>query len=65
MHFEVAVDGPLPEPVEVGAYYVVAEALTNATKYARASEVTVRAELNASLYLSIRDDGIGGADSRI
>jgi signal transduction histidine kinase len=44
---------------------VVAEALTNAAKYAQASEVNVRAEANgASLYLSIRDDGIGGADAR-
>ena len=29
--------GRLPEPVEVAAYYVVSEALTNATRHARAS----------------------------
>jgi len=43
---------------------VVAEALTNAAKHAHASQVTVHAETNlARLDLSIRDDGIGGADS--
>ena len=45
-------------------YYVVAEALTNAAKHARASEVEVRVEADdANLHLSIRDDGIGGADT--
>jgi signal transduction histidine kinase len=60
----VAIDRRLPESVEVAAYYVVAEALTNAAKYARASEVQVSAEADGpNLRLSIRDDGIGGADS--
>lgn len=64
VNLEVAV-ARLPEPVEVAAYYAVAEALTNAAKYARASEIVVRAEApGADLYLSIRDDGIGGADTR-
>jgi signal transduction histidine kinase len=55
----------LPDAVEVAAYYLVAEALTNAAKYAKASEVKVRAETSgADLCLSIRDDGIGGADVR-
>jgi signal transduction histidine kinase len=51
------------DPIEVAAYYVVSEALTNATKHARAScaHVTV-SERAALLHLSIRDDGIGGAD---
>ena len=31
--------GRLPQPVEVAAYYVVSEALTNATRHARASVV--------------------------
>ena len=54
----------LPESAEVAAYYVVAEALTNAAKHAHASEVNVSVEAdNANLRLSIRDDGIGGADS--
>jgi signal transduction histidine kinase len=61
---DIAVDGRLPEPVEVAAYYVVAESLTNAAKHARASEVTVRAGVEADvLSLSVSDDGVGGADS--
>src|SRR6478609_7191683 len=60
----LAVDRRLPESAEVAAYYVVAEALTNAAKHARASQVTVRAEAgDANLHLAIRDDGVGGADS--
>jgi signal transduction histidine kinase len=54
----------LPDSVEVGAYYVVSEALTNAAKHARASVVNVGIETEgANLLLSIRDDGIGGADA--
>ena len=40
---ELDVDGRLPESMEVAAYYVIAEALTNTAKYAEASEVSVRA----------------------
>jgi signal transduction histidine kinase len=55
----------LPETIEVGAYYVVAEALTNAAKHARASEVKVGTECDgANLSLVIADDGTGGADPR-
>jgi signal transduction histidine kinase len=53
----------LAEPVEVAAYYVVSEALTNAAKHAHASVVQVEVETqDATLQLAIRDDGIGGAD---
>jgi signal transduction histidine kinase len=53
----------LPEPIEVAAYYVVSEALTNATKHAYASVVRVTVEeRDEILHLSIRDDGAGGAD---
>jgi signal transduction histidine kinase len=53
----------LPEHVEVAAYYVASEALTNAAKYAHASVVTiVLAEQDAILTLAIRDDGVGGVD---
>ncbi|UWP80196.1 AAA family ATPase [Dactylosporangium fulvum] len=58
----------LPEQVEVSAYYVVAEALTNAAKHAHASAVTVTVEADtadtagAVLRLAVRDDGVGGAD---
>jgi signal transduction histidine kinase len=52
----------LPDSVEVAAYYVVAEALTNAAKHARASVVEVCAQVEApNLRLTIRDDGVGGA----
>jgi signal transduction histidine kinase len=59
---DLAIDRRLPDSVEVGAYYVVvAEGLTNAAKHARASQVEVCARSgDDDLYLSIRDDGIGG-----
>jgi signal transduction histidine kinase len=51
------------DPIEVAAYYVVSEALTNITRHARASLAHVTVEQrDAHLHLSIRDDGIGGAD---
>jgi signal transduction histidine kinase len=53
----------LPERIEVAAYYIVSEALTNAVKHARASVVHVDIKAhNHFVRLSIRDDGIGGAD---
>ena len=56
------VEGRLPEPVEVAAYYVVSEALANAAKHARASVVEVEArERHGLLHLMVRDDGVGGA----
>jgi signal transduction histidine kinase len=52
-----------PEPVEIAAYYVASEALANAMKHAQASYVEISlATRQSSLLLSIRDDGIGGAD---
>lgn len=61
---DVDIDRRLPEPAEVAAYYVVAEALTNVDKHAQASEVTVAAHVDdTNLYLSIGDDGVGGADA--
>jgi signal transduction histidine kinase len=53
----------LPEQVEVAAYYVVSEALTNAAKHAHASVVHVELDTHeAILQFAIRDDGVGGAD---
>ncbi len=61
---DLAIDQRLPDSVEVGAYYVVSEALTNAAKHSRASEVAVCGQTkDYMLSLSIRDNGIGGADS--
>jgi signal transduction histidine kinase len=57
------VSGRLPEAVEVAAYYVVSEALTNTAKHAQASGVDVELNVDAiTVRLAIRDDGIGGAD---
>jgi signal transduction histidine kinase len=62
---KLCLNGPerLPERAEVAAYYVVSEALSNAVKHARASAVHVGFNVeNAVAEVSIRDDGIGGAD---
>jgi signal transduction histidine kinase len=64
----VRLDAPatprLPERVEVAAYYLVSEALTNAAKYANASVIHVSTETaGAVLHLRVRDDGVGGADA--
>ncbi len=63
----VVLDARLPggvaESVEVAAYYVVAETLTNTTKHAEASRVDVTVELrDGRLWVCVRDDGVGGAD---
>ncbi|MGX1811571.1 PAS domain-containing protein [Nocardia sp. NPDC055321] len=62
VRLELSVTGRLPESVEVAAYYVVAESLTNTAKYARAEEILLRAEsANGYLELRVSDDGAGGA----
>jgi signal transduction histidine kinase len=59
----VSTSGRLAERIEVTAYYVVSELLTNAVKHARASVVRVTVEQpDKTLHLSVRDDGAGGAD---
>jgi signal transduction histidine kinase len=53
----------LPEQVEVATYYVVSEAHANAAKYAKATVVYVDVDTASQLALiSIRDNGVGGAD---
>ncbi|MDT5161782.1 MAG: hypothetical protein QOC90_2092 [Mycobacterium sp.] len=60
---DVDVEGRLPDRVEVAAYYVVAEALTNTARHAHAAEVKVRVKAaDGQLDLTISDDGAGGAD---
>jgi PAS domain S-box-containing protein len=60
---EVRAETALPEPVEVAAYYIVSEALTNTAKHADASVVHAFVEArDGILRLSISDDGRGGAD---
>ena len=59
----VKVDGPLAPAVEVAAYYLVCEALTNVAKYANASCASVEVTRdNGQLVVQVADDGIGGAD---
>jgi signal transduction histidine kinase len=60
---QVSADERLPDQIEVSAYYVVAEALTNAAKHSRASAVSVEVEVAGDvLRVAVRDDGAGGAD---
>ena len=60
---DVSAELQLPEGVEVAAYYIVSEALTNAVKYAHASVVHVAVEVrDQMLRISVSDDGEGGAD---
>jgi GAF domain-containing protein len=62
VHLGVQVPGRLPEPVEIAAYYVVSEALTNAAKHAHASVVDVEVTAaDGSLHVRVRDNGRGGA----
>ena len=58
---EVSVER-LPSAVEATAYFVVAEALTNVAKHARAEHAEVRARVEHDvLRVQVRDDGVGGA----
>ena len=62
----VAVEGRLPEQVEIAAYYVVSEALTNTAKHAEATLIqiqvdTAEGEGTDTLRVQVRDDGRGGA----
>jgi signal transduction histidine kinase len=62
---ELQTDGidELGDPVETTAYFVVAEALTNAFKYAGCARVSVRVGRDDSqLAVDVRDDGVGGTD---
>jgi signal transduction histidine kinase len=66
VQLDVRVEGRLPEPAELAAYYAVSEALTNTAKHAHASAAEVAVEVGAdqgTLRVYIRDDGRGGADS--
>jgi signal transduction histidine kinase len=57
------IEASLPDEVEVAAYYIAAEALTNVAKHARASVVHMDATTDeGTLTLMVRDDGVGGAD---
>jgi signal transduction histidine kinase len=54
--------GRLPTAVEATAYFVVAEALTNVAKHARAGRAAVIARIaDGALAVEVRDDGVRGA----
>jgi signal transduction histidine kinase len=60
---DVRVEGRLPEAIEVAAYYVVSEMLTNTAKHAQASALYVDvSRVEEELHIAVRDDGVGGAD---
>jgi len=63
LDLDLGLDERLPEPVELAAYYVVSEALTNTVKHAHASVIDVQAAAgDGVLRVDVRDDGRGGAD---
>jgi signal transduction histidine kinase len=63
VELKVRADARLPEEVELAAYYIVAEALTNTAKYSHASLVHILVETRGrTLRIAVRDDGVGGAD---
>jgi signal transduction histidine kinase len=67
VHLRVSVDvlpERLPAALEATAYFIVAEALTNVVRHARARRAQIAAALDGGvLRLQIRDDGVGGARS--
>jgi signal transduction histidine kinase len=61
VHSDVSI-GRLPADIEATAYFVVAEALTNASKHAHAAHVDVMARLDDhTLHIRVSDDGVGAA----
>jgi signal transduction histidine kinase len=64
VELHVQTDRRLPEPIEIAAYYLVAEALTNVAKHAHASTVHVEVDIADGnvLRVRVRDDGRGGAN---
>lgn len=63
VELEVSISGRLAERIEVAAYYLASELLMNAVKHAGASVLRVAVEQDEdTLHLSVRDDGVGGAD---
>jgi signal transduction histidine kinase len=60
----VDVERHLPAPVEIAAYYLVSEALTNVAKYASATAAAVNVTRHSGrVVVEVIDDGIGGADA--
>ncbi|WP_228472886.1 sensor histidine kinase [Streptomyces cyaneochromogenes] len=63
LRMEYEVEGPLPQPAQTAAYFVVSESVTNAAKHSGATHISVRlARHGPVLVLRIEDNGTGGAD---
>jgi signal transduction histidine kinase len=63
---DITTDVRLSEPIEVAAYFVASEALANAAKHSDATRIDVSlGRRNGNLLLSVRDDGVGGADAAL
>jgi signal transduction histidine kinase len=53
----------LPDEIAAAAYFVVAECLTNASRYGQACDVTITvSRADGHLHMEVADDGVGGAD---
>ena len=64
VRLDVSLEERVPEAVEVAAYYLIAESLTNVAKYAEASAASVVvSRVDGELVVEVVDDGVGGADS--
>jgi len=64
VRLSVALEGRLPEHLEVAAFYLVSESLTNIGKHARATSATVEvARADHQVVVEVVDDGVGGADT--
>jgi len=56
--------GRLPPPIESAAYFVAAEALTNAAKHSGASRVGITVDRSGErVVIGVADNGVGGADA--
>jgi signal transduction histidine kinase len=66
VRLDVRLEERPPASVEATAYFIVAEALTNAARYANARRIDVRVRQNGDkLHIEVKDDGIGGAEQRV
>ncbi|MGZ8687977.1 MAG: sensor histidine kinase [Gaiellaceae bacterium] len=62
VQLELRLGGSLPAPIEAAAYYVCAEAVTNAIKHVQCSKVSLSLMHEAGiLTVEVTDDGVGGA----
>jgi len=52
---------PLPSAVELAAYRIVQEALTNVARHANAHDVSVHVEYDEGVTIEVLDDGVGGS----